>query len=138
MATMKLTATVRTALADALLAAFDGGDGPCVLRFYDGSQPAGPGTAVGAQVLLGSVVCADPVGTTASGVLTFDAMTQDDAADATGTATWARLVDGDGNAVADFDVSDTGGTGAIKLNTVSIVVGGPIVVSSFVITLGGA
>lgn len=137
MAVMKLAASVRSSLAQALIAAFDRGAGACTLKFYDGAQPAAPGTAVGAQVLLGTVVASDPIATEASGVVTFSAMTQDSAADASGTVTWARLLDGDGVAVADFDVSNTGGTGAIKMNTTTIVAGGPVRVDSFVITIGG-
>ena len=41
-------------------------------------------------------------------------------------------------AVADFDVTNEAGTGAIKLNTVNIVQGGPIQMSALVISLGGA
>lgn len=138
MAVMKLATSVRSSLAQALIAAFDRGAGACTLKFYDGAQPAGPGTAVGTQVLLGTVTASDPIATESNGVVTFAVMTQDNAADASGTVTWARLFDGDGVAVADFDVTGTAGTGAIKMNTVTIVAGGPIRVDSFVITIGGA
>ena len=138
MAVMKLLAAVRTALATALLTAFDVGDGPCELKIYDGAQPAGPATAVTTQVLLGTLTCSDPIGSAAAGALTFGSVTQDSAADASGTASWARLLDGDGNALADFDVTVTAGSGVVKLNTVTIVAGGPIAVTSFVITIGGA
>lgn len=135
---MKLLEADRTALATALRGIFDNQIGPCALEFYDGVQPAGPATAVGAQVKLGTLTCSDPMGSEAAGALTFGAITQDSAADATGTATWARLRDGLGVARADFDVTDNAGTGAIKVNTTSIVMGGPIRVTSFVITIGGA
>lgn len=138
MAVMKLVSAVRTALAQALLDAFDGASGACSLKFYDGVQPAGPATAVSTQSLLGTLVCSDPLGSAAAGALTFGAITQDSAADASGTATWARLLDGSGAAIADFDVSNNAGTGAVKLNTTTIVAGGPISISSFVITIGGA
>lgn len=138
MAVLKLAVGVRSALAQALIAAFDGGSGPCVIKFYDGAQPAGPATAVGAQVLLGTVVCGDPVATEANGAMTFAATTEDAAADASGQVTWARVVDGSGNAVADVDVTNTAGSGVIKMNTTAIVAGGPIRVDSFVITIGGA
>lgn len=137
MATMKLTAAVRTAIAQAMIDQFDAAAGPCTLQFYDGAQPAGPADAVTTQVLLGTLTCSEPLGTAAAGVLTFDAITQDSAADAGGTATWARLLDGTGNAVADFDVGNTVSTAAIKMNTTTIVAGGPIAVNSFTITIGG-
>lgn len=138
MAVMKLLAADRTALATALRDLWDDQSGPCTLEFYDGSMPAGPATAIGIQVLLGTLTCSDPLGSEASGVLTFDTITQDSAADASGTASWARLRDGSGAARADFDVTNTVGTGVIKLNTTTIVIGGPIEVDSFVVTIGGA
>lgn len=134
---VKLLAADRTAMAAALRTAWDAAAGPCTLKFYDGAQPAGPATAVTTQVLLGTLTLSDPLGTEANGDLTLAAITQDNAADASGTAAWCRLVDGAGVARADFDVSNNAGTGAVKLNTVTIVKDGPIAVSSFVVTMGG-
>lgn len=138
MAVMKLLEADRTSIATHLRGLWDNQAGPCTLEFYDGAMPAGPATAVGAQVKLGTLIASDPMGSEAAGALTFDPLTQDNAADAGGTATWARLRDGTGNARADFDVTGLAGNGVIKLNTTSIVEGGPIAVSSFVITIGGA
>lgn len=138
MATIHLLPADRTAMATALRTALDSGAAACTLEFYDGAMPAGPATAVGAQVKLGTLTCSDPLGSEAAGALTFGAITQDDAADASGTATWARLKDGDGVARGDFDVTNAAGAGTIKLNTTTIVAGGPIRVTSFVITMGGA
>lgn len=138
MATIKLLESDRTMLAETLRARWDTAVGPCTLKFYDGVMPAGPAVAVGTQVLLGTLTCSEPLGTAATGALTFGAITQDAVADASGTATWARLFDGAGVALADFDVTANAGTGAIELNTVTIVAGGPIAVTSFVITMGGA
>lgn len=141
MATLKLLAADRTAMATALRQAFDNASatGPCTIVFYTGAMPAnGPSDAIGAQTKLGTTTCSNPLGTEANGVLTFAAITQDNAADATGTATWARLVDANGVARADMDVSDNAGTGLLKANTVSFVAGGPIQVNSLTITLGGA
>jgi hypothetical protein len=140
MAVVKLLAADRTAMATALRTAWDTAvaGGPCTLLFYTGAQPAGPNVAVGAQVKLGTLTCSEPLGSEAAGALTFDTITQDAAADAGGVATWARLVDPDGVARADFDVGDGASTAVIKLNTTTIVAGGPISVTSFVITMPGA
>lgn len=135
---IKLSAAVRNGMAQQIIDALDAGAGPAGLLFYTGTQPAGPDTAVTSQTLLGTLTCSDPAGSKAAGVITFSAITQDSAADATGAATWARLQDSDGVAVADFDVTNEAGTGAIKLNTVNIVQGGPIQMSALVISLGGA
>ena len=133
----KLLEADRTALATALMGAWDAAAGACTIEFYDGAQPAGPATAVGAQVLLGTLTASDPLGVAATGVLTFDPITQDNAADASGTAAWARLKDGAGTARADFSVSNGAGAGEIKLNTATIVMGGPILMTSFVLTMPG-
>lgn len=135
---IKISTAVRNAMAQQIIDALDAGAGPALLLFYTGEQPAGPDTFVTSQTLLGTLTCSDPVGNKAAGVITFSAITQDSAADATGAAAWARLQDSDGVAVADFDVTNEAGTGAIKLNTVNIVAGGPIQMSALVISLGGA
>lgn len=134
---IKLLEADRSALATALLAQWDAASGPCTVEVYDGAQPAGPATAVTTQIKLGTLTCSDPLGSVATGVLTFGTITQDAAADASGTAAWGRLKDGAGVARFDFDVTDTAGVGVLKLNTVSIVALGPIQVSSFTFTIGG-
>lgn len=140
MPVMKLRVEDRTALAAYLISLWDGAvaAGPCHLEVYDGAMPATTATALAGQVKLGTLTCSDPLGdsTTTPGVLTFGTITQDDAADANGTAAWCRLVDADGVVRAMFDVSNGAGTGVLKLNTVTIVAGGPIRVTSFAITLG--
>ena len=135
MSILNLSDAAKSAMATALIGQIDGGAGPATLKFYTATMPAGPDTAIGAQTLLGTLTCSDPSGTQTTGVITFSAITQDSAADATGTATWARLADSAATAVADFDVTATAGGGAITLNTTSIVVGGPIAMSSLTITV---
>lgn len=137
MAVMKLLPADRTAIATALRTAWDVGAGPVTLEIYDGAMPATPSTALAGQVKLGTLTCSRPLGTEAAGVLTFSAITQDDQADASGTAAWARLVDGAGVPRALFDVTNTAGAGVVKMNTVTIVQGGPIRVDSFTVTIGG-
>lgn len=134
---IKLTTAVRNAMAQAILDALDAGSGAAVMEFYDGTQPAGPSTAVTSQVLLGTLTFSDPAGSIANGVLTFGSVTQDSAADASGTAAWVRLKTSAGTAVADIDVTNTAGTGGIKLNTTTIVAGGPIQITSLTITMPG-
>ena len=130
--------TLSTAAADAVLTAINdqlnGGSGAATIKIYTGTKPAGPGTAITTQVLLGTLTCSDPAGSVASGTLTFGTITQDSAADATGTATWARIADSAGTAVIDIDITTTGGGGFGQMNTTSIVVGGPITAPSVVIT----
>lgn len=127
---------VRNATATARRDAIDAAATPGVVRLYTGSMPADADTAVGGQTLLGTVTCAQPCGSVADGKLTFSSLTQDDSADASGTAAWARIEDGDGNAVVDLTVSATGGGGELQLNTTSIVAGGPIQIDALEISEG--
>lgn len=107
---------------------------PGTIKLYTGTIPADVSTAVTVQVLLGTLTFSADCGAVAAGALTMAAITQDSSADATGVATWARILDGSGAAVADIDVTSTGGGGTLQLNTTNIVSGGPILISSFVIT----
>lgn len=136
MATIHVAAAARNAMLDALSARLNLGSGPATIKFYTGTQPANADTALSGNTLLGTLTCTDPEAPAASsGTTTFSAITQDSSADATGTATFARIQDSDGNNVIDCDVTATGGGGAITLNTTSIVTGGPIVISSFTISI---
>ena len=115
----------------------DAGAGPATLKVYTGSKPATPETAIGAQVLLGTLTFSDPCAADASGgVLTFSSITQDPAADASGTAAWARVADSNGVAIWDGTVTAVGGGGDFQLNIVSITAGGPIQMTSATLTEG--
>lgn len=128
--------TILTAINDAL----NGGTGAAILEVYSGTKPAGPDTAVTTQTLLGTLTCSDPAGvvSTIVGVptLTFNAITSDASADASGTASWARLSSTGGATVAvlDVDITSTGGGGFAQMNTTIITAGGPITAPSVVIT----
>lgn len=131
---LKFSTTLRNSRADAITTAV-GGSG--LLRIYDGTRPAGPGTAVTSQVLLAELTCNATFAAAASGgVLTLNAITQDSSANATGTATWFRIVTSGGTAVLDGDVSTSGSD--LNLTTVSIVATQPVSISSATITEGNA
>lgn len=132
--TMILATAVRTALATAVLDALDAGSGPGYVEFYTGTKPAGPGTAITTQTKLGTLTLSDPAGAVTSGVLTFSAITQDTSADADGTVTWARFYDSDAVAKADVSVGASGSGADIIMNTVTIVTGGPIQITSMTMT----
>ena len=118
-----------TAVKDAI----DAGAGPGVLSIYTGPQPD-PGAAVTTQTLLAALACADPCGTVAGSTLTLT-INDDQAADDTGTAVWARITDSDGNWVADMDVGNEASGAALKLNTVQIVAGGTVRITSATISV---
>jgi hypothetical protein len=102
-----------------------------LLRIYDGSRPATGGTAT---TLLAELTCnATFAPAAASGVLTLNAITADSSANATGTATWFRIVQSDGTThVMDGNVGTSGSD--LNFNTTSIVAAASVSITSFTIT----
>lgn len=134
MANIRIGATTRNAMLDALVARMNLGSGPATLKLYSGTQPATADTALSGNTLLATLTFSDPAAPGASaGVITFSTITEDSSADATATATFARIQDSDGNVVFDGDVNTA--ASMIVLNTTSIVTGGPVRISSFTITM---
>lgn len=126
--------TLRTARADLIDDAANGGSGAALIRIYDSTRPATGGTAT---TLLAELTASDPMfGAAASGVLTASAITADASANATGTATWFRVVDSAGTFVMDGNVGTSGSD--LNLNSVSISSGQNVAITSFVITEGNA
>ena len=106
-----------------------------LLRIYDGTRPATGGTAT---TLLAELTCNATFAPAASGgVLTLNAITQDSSANATGTATWFRIVQSGGSThVLDGDVGTSGSD--LNLNSTSITSGGTVSVTSATITAPNA
>jgi hypothetical protein len=132
--TVGLNVTIRNARANLISAAVDAGAGAGLFRVYDGTRPATGGTAT---TLLAELTFTDPSAAAASGgVLTFSAITADASANATGTATWGRMVDSTGAFVEDFSVGTSGAD--YNLNTVSITTGVNVSCTSATLTEGNA
>lgn len=104
------------------------------LRLMSGVQPANGDTAITTQTVLAELrFAATAFGAPVAGVVTAAPLTADPSANATGTATWARLYQADGTtAVMDGSVGQTGVDVAdILLATTAIVAGtGPVSVAS--------
>lgn len=122
--------SIRNAMVDAVTAR---AGASALLRIYDGTRPATGGTAT---TLLAELTCNATFAPGASGgVLTLNAITQDSSANATGTATWFRIVKSDGTTfVLDGNVGTSGSD--LNLTTTSIVATQPVGVTSFSITAG--
>lgn len=132
--TIGLATTVRNARLNAIRDAADAGAGAGLIRIYDGSRPATGGTAT---TLLAELTLSDPCAPAAAGgVLTLSAINADPSANATGTATWARIVDSAGTFVFDCSVSATGGGGDIQLNSTSVSTGVQVQITAATITDG--
>jgi hypothetical protein len=126
---LAFSTTLRNTRADAITTAI-GTSG--LFRIYDGTRPASGGTAT--TLLAELTLSATAAGSASSGVLTFNSITQDSSANATGTATWFRLVTSGGTFVVDGNVGTSGSD--LNLTTVSIVSTQPVSVTSCVLTEG--
>jgi hypothetical protein len=135
----KIRNSAARAACDAINAQFDlGSAGSGHLRLYSGVRPASVVTAITTQTLLVEFINPNPLfdpsvqvsgGAQASANLPPDAN-----ALATDVATWGRVFDRDNNAVADVDVTDTSGSGDVKLANTSLVLGVAVTIVSWVAT----
>ena len=129
----RLTNAAASAAADAVVDAIDGGAGAGTLKVYDGTIPTNADTAVGAQVLLATLTFSDPAfGAASNGVATASAITSDTSADATGTATWARIATSTPTTVMDVTVGTSGED--INFNTAAIVSGATVAITALTYT----
>lgn len=127
-------AAIRNGWLDNINTALNAGAAAALIRIYDGTRPATGGAPT---TLLAELTCTDPAAPAASGgVLTFSAITQDASANATGTATWFRMVDSNAVFVLDGDVGVSGAD--MNLTTTSIVTGQPVSISSATFTAPNA
>ncbi len=133
--TQLANATVN-AQADTLSDQLDNG----YLRVYTGTQPATADVAISGQTLLAELrFNAISALAATDGVLTFNAITSDDAANATGVATWFRCLRSNGtDVVMDGTVGATGSNSNLELATTSIVTNARISVTAFVHTVAKA
>jgi hypothetical protein len=136
MAIVRIATTLKNSMLTPVKDAIDAGSGAGTIKVYTSPMATLPSDAIAAQVLLGTLTFSDPSGASASGgVFTASAITQDSSADATGTAAWARIADSTGTVVMDVDITATGGGGSMQMNTTSVVIGGPLLISALTVTL---
>jgi hypothetical protein len=125
-----LSNTAANAAADAVCVLANTG----YLRIYDGTQAATADTAVGSQVLLAELrMNATAFGAASAGVATANAITADASANATGTATWFRVLKSDGTTVL-WDGSVGTASANLVLNSVAISSGAAVAVSALTYT----
>lgn len=128
-----MTVTISQAHNEARLSGtltyLDTGSGHARVRIYNGTRPAGGGTAT---TLLVEIALDKPSGTVSSGQLILASADLPLIA-SSGTATWARVVNGNGDYAFDCDVSDTSGSGEIKLPSTTLYAGGKTQLTSGVL-----
>ena len=135
MAIFRLAPASRGVMAAALIGDLDDQATPWYGEVYMGTIPASTAEAIGAQTKLGTVTgSADPSATQSNGLITFNPIVEDSAADASGTAAFMRIFKGTSNSVwADLDLGDLASSATGKMNTTTVVAGGPIRVNAFTI-----
>lgn len=104
------------------------------MRWYSGTQPTNPDTALSGNTMLANLPLSATSGTAASGVFTFNAISTEASADNTGTATFGSFVTSAAVRQADFSIGTSGAD--LNLNTTSIVAGAAASCSSATITNG--
>ena len=130
---MRLSSAQRTALCDALVDAIDSGGGTAVLQIWSGSRPSAVTDAPAGTKLIEFDLPNPCFGGASTGVATANSITGV-AADATGTAAFARVVNRGGTAL--WDDNDLGtGANAIQLSTTSITSGADCDVTSWTVTM---
>lgn len=122
------------AAANAVVDLIDAGAGAGTIQIRSGTRPATADTAA-TGTLLATLTFSDPAfgNATTAGVATASAITADSSADNTGTASWARILDSNSNPVMDISVGTSGAE--LNLDSVSIVAGGTVSVTSFTVTM---
>lgn len=105
------------------------------IRIYDGTRPANADTAVSTQTLLAELrFGATAFGAASNGVITANAITADSSANASGTASWARVLESDGaTALWDDEVGTTNAN--VVLNSVAISAGASVSITSLTHTV---
>lgn len=133
MSNVRPSNAARDAMLNAIRDLIDAGASGGTINVYNGTQPATGETALAGNTLLATLTFSSTSAPNASGgVLTFNAITEDSVADATGTASFARIRDSNGVDVLDMDVGIS--SASIILNTVSIVAGGAVRMTSGTLT----
>ena len=104
---------------------------------YAGSEPADANTAITGQTLLVEETLGSPFAPGSSGGVLSPTLPSQVNAASTGTAAFYRVYKSDGTTCVMQDTCGTSAAGMI-LNTLSLTVGGPVLVTSWTITAGMA
>ncbi|WP_458317095.1 hypothetical protein [Mycolicibacterium brisbanense] len=138
MATLSLASAVAQGMLNGTGLAESLGASPKI-RIYAGTMPANADAALSGNTQLAELVCAatpfsgfSDTGT--AGRATFGAIASDTSADATGTATFFRILDNAGTTVKLQGDAGTSGTSLI-LNTAAFTAGSIVAISSATIDL---
>lgn len=129
---VELSTAARDAACDAIVDLIDSG-GVGTIQIRTGAQPGSPNDAASGTLLATLPFGATAFGSSSSGTATANAITSDTSVDATGTAGYARILNGSAATVADMDIGQ--GSGALDFDDTAFVAGGTAAISSMTITV---
>jgi hypothetical protein len=127
------------AACNAIVDLLDGGSGAATVTIFSGSAPTNCEDA-DTGTTLAVLTCSDPAFGNAAdanpgGRATASAVTSDASANATGTAGYFRAKDSNGVVIDQGSVTATGGGGDMEINSVSIVSGVEVAITSWTFTV---
>ena len=129
--------TLRNTRMDDVDADVNGGGGAGKIRIYSGTVPDGAdGTLSATTVLAELAMSATAFGAASGGVITANSISDDTSADATGVASFFRILDNANVAVVQGTVGTSGAD--LNLSSVSLTATDNVSISSFTITEGNA
>lgn len=124
----------RNGIVSSVVTALDAGAGPGTIKIYVGAQPADADDAP-PGALLATIPLSDPAfGAPAAGAASANAIAAVGAS-GTGNAGWFRAADSAGATVVDGSVTATGGGGDMTLNTIALVAGVDVDITTWSVTM---
>ncbi len=127
---------IRNNMLAVVSTAADVGPGATRLRIYTAPRPSAGGATTS---LLAELEMADPTfSAPVNGQMTAGAISPETSTPNSGTATWFRIVDGNGSFVLDGAVGLQGSGAELELGDVDILVGQEVRIASMTITEGNA
>lgn len=134
--TTRITPALAVSITDLVAAAVDAGAAVSTLEVYSGSRPTLISDALTSQVKLVTYNFPDPgfdaaVAVTLGGQADSNLTNLESPGLATDTATWYRLVDGNGVVVLDGSVTNPAGSGDLKISSTSVTAGINVKVVSY-------
>lgn len=130
-----ISTATQNAMCAAAVGRMDAGAGPGTIQIRTGTRPVDPNAAA-SGTLLATFTCNDPAfGTPSAGAAAISNSPQlTTTGVAAGDAGHFRALDSTGAVVMVGSVSDTGGSGDLKLNTITVSVGVSVAMDSGSIT----
>lgn len=122
--TVTITVEHNEARLGGTLAFLNTGAGRARCRLYGSTRPGLASDAPG-STMLAEIELTDPAGSVASGLLTL-VQEEDGMVAVTGTVTWARFVNGNGDTAFDCDAGQGPGAWEVELDAVALYAGGGV------------